>query len=82
MRITLDLDDDVLVAVNELARRESRSLADAVSGLLRESLASRDAWRPTVSSAIDTEFGFRPFPKRGGSVTNALIDRLRDGSGD
>ena len=27
-------------------------------------------------------FGFRPFPKRGGVVTNELIDRLREEAGD
>ncbi len=27
------------------------------------------------------EFGFRPFPKRGGIVTNELIDRLRNEAG-
>ena len=28
-----------------------------------------------------SEFGFCPFPKRGGIVTNELIDRLRATSG-
>ena len=28
------------------------------------------------------EFGFRPFPGRGGLVTNELIDRLREEAGD
>ena len=27
------------------------------------------------------EFGFRPFPARGGVVTNELIDRLREETG-
>ena len=30
----------------------------------------------------EPEFGFRPFPKRGGVVTNTLIDRLREETGD
>lgn len=30
----------------------------------------------------EPEFGFRPFPGRGGVVTNELIDRLREETGD
>jgi hypothetical protein len=29
-----------------------------------------------------SEFGFHPFPSRGGVVTNELIDRLREQTGD
>ena len=80
MRITLNIDDDVLVAVKELARRESRSLGDVVSSRLRLSLMLRDK-DESANREQDPDFGFRPFPKRGGIVTNELIDRLRE-SGD
>ena len=33
------------------------------------------------SKALVGEFGFRPFPKRGGIVTNELIDQLRNEAG-
>ena len=83
MRTTLNIDDDLLIAIKEVAKRESRSAGAVVSGLLRQSLASggQDAPRGREDDPI-AEFGFRPFPKRGGVVTNELIDRLREESGD
>ena len=80
MRTTLNIDDDVLLAVKELARRESRSLSDVVSSLLRQSLTHRNA-ESAADSKQEAEFGFRPFPSRGGVVTNELIDRLREDIG-
>ena len=81
MRTTLNIDDDVLIAMKELARRESKSLGDVTSSLLRQSLTQRDADR-TADTGQESEFGFHPFPKRGGIVTNELIDRLREEAGD
>ena len=81
MRTTLNIDDDVLIAVKELARRESRSVGEVTSSLLRRSLTHGHA-DGTPKFGQEFEFGFRPFPKRGGIVTNELIDRLRETSGD
>ena len=81
MRTTLNIDDDVLIAVKEIAKRESRSLGDVTSSLLRQSLTQRDA-DSTVDIGQESEFGFHPFPKRGGIVTNEMIYRLREASGD
>ena len=83
MRTTLNIDEDVLIAVKELARRESKSAGAVVSGLLRAALATATAPAPAESrKEIEEEFGFRPFAERGGVVTNALIDHLREGAGD
>ena len=82
MRTTLNIDDDVLLAVKELARVQSTTASKVVSALLRQSLA-----RARLDGAEDreqdtrAEFGFRPFPSRGGVVTNKLIDRLREDIG-
>ena len=81
MRTTLNIDQDVLIAVKELAKRESRSLSDVVSSLLRQSLTCRDM-DDSASREQGAEFGFRPFPSRGGTVTNELIYRLREEAGD
>ena len=91
MRTTLNIDDDLLIAVKEMAQRESKSAGDVVSALLRESLTGgadgpaglRDVHAPYGApvEAPDAAFGFRPFPKRGGVVTNAAIDRLREETG-
>ena len=83
MRTKLNIDEDVLIAAKELARRESKSLGTLVSSLLRASLASAKAPDPADSrEELEAEFGFRPFPRRGGIVTNTLIDRLREKAGD
>ena len=83
MRTTLNIDDDLLVAVKEVAKRESRPAGDVVSDLLRHSLVrgvrGNEDGRAEEPGA---EFGFRPFPKRGGIVTNELIDRLREEAGE
>ena len=78
MRTTLNIDDDVLLAVKELARDQSTTASKVVSALLRQSLA-RVSSDGSAHREQDTraEFGFRPFPSRGGVVTNELIDRLR-----
>ena len=79
MRTTLNIDDDLLIAVKEVARRESKSADAVVSNLLRHALAPRERDdRGNQAEEFRTEFGFRPFPKRGVVVTNELIDRLRE----
>ena len=82
MRITLNIDDDVLIAVKELARGQSTSAGKVVSDLLRQSLAHGGSDANTDrQQEPPAEFGFRPFPSRGGIVTNELIDRLREDIG-
>lgn len=76
MRTTLSIDDDVLFAVKERARRESRSIGEVLSELARQALTN-----PTHLQAdddADSFHGFEPFPHRGAAVSNELIDRLRD----
>jgi hypothetical protein len=77
MRTTIDIDDDVLRAAKELARRQRTSAGRVISELARRGL--------NVGSAKGTEvrepealYGLRPFPSRGGIVTNDIIDRLRE----
>ena len=76
MRTTLDIADDVLQAAKERARRERKTIGEIVSTLARTALTAA----PAQSSARepDAHYGLRPFPKRGGIVTNELIDRLRE----
>lgn len=85
MRTTLNIDDDLLLAVKEIARRDCQSIGGAVSDLLRRALAGGEPCETEMAEKQapfgTAEFGFRPFPPRGGVVTNELIDRLRDESG-
>jgi hypothetical protein len=76
MRTTLSLDDDVLLAVKDRARREKRSIGAVLSDLAREALTSRRG--PAVSRDDVSFFGFTPLPHRGGAVSNTLIDQLRE----
>jgi hypothetical protein len=77
MRITLDIDEDVLRAAKELARREKKTAGKMISELVRRALGAS----PPATAAKEPKalYGFRPFPRRGGIVTNKLIDKLREG---
>lgn len=75
MRTTLALDDDVLLAVKERARRENRSAGEVLSDLARQALTQEQ------HSNSESFYGFEPFERRGTAVSNALIDRLRDEEG-
>ena len=74
MRTTLDIDQDILQAARELARRERKTLGTVMSELARMAL-TRSA--PAAAEPA-TVYGFRPFGSRGTLVTNELIDQLRD----
>ncbi|HEX4159089.1 MAG TPA: hypothetical protein VHY79_11485 [Rhizomicrobium sp.] len=75
MRTTLDIDDDVLEAAKVLGRRTNRTAGAVLSELARRALTSA----PRAARKRQPEAGgFEPFEKRGGVVTNALIDRLRE----
>lgn len=78
MRTTLDIDEDVLIAAKERARRERRSAGAVISELAREALNGHD--RPAESERRPAHRVFRPFPSRGDGtvVTNELIDKLRE----
>jgi hypothetical protein len=80
MRTTLALDDDVLYAVKELARRQGRTAGEVLSDLARSALTQRseDSQRAPAGQG---RFGFRPLARRGGTVSNALIDSLREDEG-
>jgi hypothetical protein len=75
MRTTLDIDDDVLQAAKERARRDRKTTGEVISQLARSALTA-----PPPGRVGDPEpvYGFRPFPRRGGIVTNERIDKLRE----
>ena len=69
------IDDDVLLAVKERARREHRTAGEVLSDLARRALTAPP--RPDADGRREF-FGFRPFPHRGDPVSNALVDRIRE----
>lgn len=74
MRTTLAIDDDVLFAVKERARREHRTIGQVLTDLARQALTNP----PLADGAVEPFHGFEPLPHRGRPVTNALIDQLRE----
>jgi hypothetical protein len=75
MRTTLSLDEDVLIAVKERARRENRTAGEVLSDLARQALTGQYRQPESPEKA---RHGFQPLPRRGPAVSNALIDRLRE----
>jgi len=82
MRTTLDIDDDLLAAAKELARRERSTAGQVVSRLLRRSLTGAEGGQAPVRARRAPVAGFQPFPARAGVViTNEQVDALRDAEG-
>lgn len=78
MRTTLDIEDDLLAAARELARKQGRTLGEVISGLARQALTGATTGGVREPRAA---YGFQPFPANGKLVTNELIDELRDREG-
>lgn len=89
MRTTLDIEDDVLFAAKEIAKRERKTLGQTISELARRAFTGAPKTpsddTATLGAAIASEplaaYGINPLPSRGGIVSNELIDRLRDAEG-
>jgi hypothetical protein len=75
MRTTLDIEEDVLFAAKDLARREKKTAGQVISELARKGLAGVEALTAHEPKAI---YGFRPFPRDGRIVSNDLINKLRE----
>ena len=77
MRTTLDIDDDVLHAAKERARREQKTAGQVVSELLRQALTAPPVPAGRVAEPAPL-YGFQPFAATGRLVTNEQVDQLRD----
>lgn len=77
MRTTLDIEEDVLLAVKELARHEKTSAGKIVSRLVRKGLSGDK----TSTRKMEYRNGVPLLPRRGVIVTNELIDRIREEEG-
>jgi len=73
VRTTLDVDDDVLQVVRELAANRRRTIGEVVSELVRQALA------PTGRQAVRNGVRLLERRRRGApKPTMALVNRLRD----
>jgi hypothetical protein len=85
MRTTLDIADDVLQAAKERARREKKTAGEVISDLARRALSAPHGSLTADPASVrepKAVYGLKPFARRGGVVTNELIDNLRDEDGD
>lgn len=78
MRTTLDIDEDVLLAIKDLARREKRTAGEVITALARVALQGRTA----AVAESSPRYGFAPKPGGGVTVSNAQINALRDALGE
>ena len=80
MRTTLDIDESVLHAIKELARRDGRTAGAVASELIRRGLS-----QPAVSGVQETpgRYGFRPFAAAPAEklVSNEEVNKLREDLG-
>jgi len=81
MRTTLNIDDEVLAAAREIARRRRTTAGAIISELARRALA-----QPKLESATDERepvafFGFRPLPAAGRIVGDETVERIREEEG-
>ena len=84
MRTTLDIDNDVLEAAKELARKQNASAGQVVSQLLRKALTGQTENLSTtkgIKPKMPSVAGFRPFPAGKAVVTNDAVNRLREAEG-
>ena len=77
MRTTLDIEDDVLFAAKDMARREGLTAGQIISRLARLALTKRVDQQPSYP----TVSGFRPLPTRGLMVSNDQVNVLRENEG-
>jgi len=81
MRTTLDLDNDVLQAAKELARRQRLSTGQVVSRLLRQAMVGAGAQAPRTLPEASVA-GFRPFNSATHQlVSNNQVEAIRDQEG-
>jgi hypothetical protein len=80
MRTTLDIEDDVLLAAKDLAKRQHKTAGQVISELARRALTQPSITQTSNHEAREPRavYGFEPFAKRGGVVSNELVNKLRD----
>ena len=79
MRTTLDIDNEVLEAAKEIARRTGSTAGSVLSELARRALT-----QTVVALGVReprATYGFRPIPARGTVTSDATVNRLRDEEG-
>lgn len=83
MRTTLDIDEDVLQAAKEIAKRKQATAGQVLSELARQALRQASGSSRGSSKRRGAAFlGFKPFEGRGGIVTDEIVNELRESEPD
>jgi hypothetical protein len=80
MRTTLDIDEEVLRAAKEIARRRRSTAGAVISELARQALSGR-ATAVTGIGEPESFYGFRPLPAGGRVVSTETVEDLREEEG-
>jgi hypothetical protein len=80
MRTTLDIDDEVLSAAKEIARRQRRTAGAVISELARRALTQTAPEQQAVAKPKPF-YGFRPLAAERRVVSNETVERLREEEG-
>ena len=82
MRTTLDIDDDVLLAIKDRARRERKTAGEVLSGLARQALTTAPQSHAFGTHEPSPFYGFEPLPAEPNLIiTNERINQLREDAG-
>jgi hypothetical protein len=75
MRTTLDIEDDVLQAAKELARKEGTTAGQVISSLARKALSTPSSRKITMRNGVPV------FPATGEIITEEKIRQIREAEG-
>jgi hypothetical protein len=78
MRTTLNIDDGVLAAAREIARRRRTTAGAILSELARRALAQPKLESAAAEGEPEPFFGFRPLPAAGRIVGDETVERIRE----
>ncbi len=78
MRTTLDIDDEILAAAKDLARRRRTTAGAVISELVRRALTEAAG---SGTAEPEPFYGFRPLSADHRVVSAETVERLRDEEG-
>lgn len=80
MRTTLEIDDEVLLAAKDIARRKHSTAGAVISELARQALTGATTTQSVIAEQAGF-YGFQPLPAEGRVVSNETVERLREKEG-
>ncbi len=75
---TIDIDEDVIAAIEKLVHKNKVGVDQIMSDLIMEASNARRIESQDKFDEFETVGGFRPFPSRGVVVTDEQVDMLRE----